>query len=114
MSPLDYERMCADILTADGWHARITKASGDQGVDVVADRNGVRIVLQCKLYSSPVGNSAVQEVFAGKVHEEAQYAAVVTNAGYTVGARQIANKTQVALLHHDDLKAWCHSCLSIA
>jgi restriction system protein len=109
MSPLAYECMCADILIANGWNARTTKASGDQGVDVIADCGGVRVVLQCKLYSNPVGNGAVQEIFAAMTHEMAHYAAVVTNAGYTSGARQLASTTNVALLHHDDLKNWSNS-----
>jgi len=103
VSGSDFEHLCADLLRKSGWNARATKASGDQGVDVIADRDGVRVVLQCKRYTSPVGNKAVQEAFSGKQFEDADYAAVVSNADYTKSARQLANKNGVLLLHYDDL-----------
>jgi len=111
MTPQSYERMCADILVANGWNARTTKSTGDQGVDVIADRDGIKLVVQCKLYSNPIGNGAIQEIFAAKAHERAHHAAVVTNAGYTSGARQLANTTGVELLHHENLAEWAASLL---
>lgn len=112
MSPYDYERYCANLLSDIGWNARATKASGDQGSDVIAEKKGVRIVLQCKLYTQPVGNKAIQEVFAAKSHEQAHYAAVVTNQTFTRSARQIATTTGVNLLHHDQIQSWAQSLFS--
>jgi len=103
MSPVAYERLCAQILRYAGWHANTTSASGDQGIDVLADKNGVRIVIQCKLYSKPVGNSAVQQALAGRAYARAHLAVVVSNASYTPSARALARRTGVHLLHHNDL-----------
>lgn len=103
MDPIDYERHCALLLRQAGWDARVTQASGDQGADVIATRNGKKIVVQCKLYSQPVGNKAVQEVYTAKQHQRADAALVVSNAGYTPQARQLANTTGVYLLHHQEL-----------
>jgi HJR/Mrr/RecB family endonuclease len=77
-------------------------------VDVVAEKGGRRIVIQCKLYSQPVGNSAVQEVAAARAHERADYAAVVSNNTYTPAAKQLAASNGVLLLHHSDLQALDH------
>ena len=104
LTPLDFENYCADQLRAIGWNASTTKKSGDQGSDVVAEKEGHRLVLQCKLYNHPVGNKAVQEVAAARVHEQADYAAVVTNTRYTVAAQQLASTNGVLLLHHSDLR----------
>lgn len=104
MSPIEYEHYCADILKDNGWITRVTQASGDQGVDVIASKNGKTLALQCKMYASAVGNKAVQEVFSAKEHIGADYAAVVTNNTYTKSAIELANTTGVFLLHHDDLK----------
>ncbi len=91
------------MLIKHGWNATVTQASGDQGVDVIASKDGKEIVLQCKLYSKPVGNAAVQEVIAGRAFEGVEFAAVVTNNGYTPAARKLASATNVHLLHHDQL-----------
>lgn len=103
LSPIEYEHLCADILRQQGWEARVTQGSGDQGVDVLADRNGVMLAVQCKKYSSPVGNKAVQEVIAGVGFYGANRGAVVTNNTYTPSARALANSHNILLLHHDDL-----------
>ncbi|ACA18762.1 restriction endonuclease [Methylobacterium sp. 4-46] len=98
-----YERYCAALLERAGWAARATRASGDQGADVIAEQRGVRLVLQCKRYTKPVGNAAVQEVVAARSYWSADWAAVVSNAGFTPAARKLAAATDVLLLHHDDL-----------
>lgn len=103
MSPLDYERYCAAQLEAAGWSCEVTKASGDQGADIVARQGGATLVVQCKKYGQPVGNAAVQEVIAAKAHLKARFAAVVSNAAYTRSAVELAGSTGVLLLHHADL-----------
>jgi restriction system protein len=103
MSPTDYERFCADRFAAAGWNVRLTKGSGDQGADIICDANGRRLVVQCKLYSSSVGNAAVQEVIAARQFEYANSAAVVSNATYTTAARELASTARVHLLHHDEI-----------
>lgn len=103
ISPIDYEHYCADLLRQNGWDARTTQATGDQGVDVIASKKGHVGAIQCKKYSTPVGNKAVQEVYAGMQYIGAHFCAVVTNAGYTRSAKQLAQTLGVLLLHHDEL-----------
>ncbi|WP_272915398.1 restriction endonuclease [Aristophania vespae] len=104
MDPLEYERLCAELLKQNGWKAHVTPVGSDQGTDVIATRNGVMMVVQCKLYSRPVGNRAVQEIIAARAYHHAQLAAVVTNSRYTRHAHQLAASTGVHLLHHRDLQ----------
>ena len=104
MNPFDYEHFCAAILNENGWNARATQGSGDQGVDVIAEKDACRVAIQCKLYSSNVGNKAVQEIIAGSIHVDADYRVVVSNRDYTKSAYEIAEKSKVRLLHHNDLQ----------
>lgn len=69
MSGIDFEHHCSQILVGAGWDTVVTKASGDQGVDIIGTIRGTRAVFQCKRYGQPVGNGAVQEVIAAKLHE---------------------------------------------
>ena len=104
MSGSEFETFCAEELKRIGWDARVTKQSGDQGVDIVAQKNGLKLVLQCKRYNQPVGNAAVQEIATAKTHERAHFGAVVSNNRYTVPAQQLAKTSRIALLHFSDLK----------
>lgn len=103
-NPYDFEKQCANVLKECGWDANTTPKSSDQGVDVIATKNGKTVAIQCKLYSKPVGNKAVQEVNTGKSYYKADYAVVVSNNTYTASARQLAKNCGVLLLFYDDLK----------
>jgi len=99
----EFEDWVAKTFVIAGWDAEVTVASGDQGVDVLARREGKVLAVQCKFYSQPVGNKAVQEVYSGKVHYQADVAAVVSNAGYTESAKALAQSTGVLLLAPRDI-----------
>lgn len=98
-----YETLCHNILQAHGWIVTATPVTGDQGADLIADAGGKRVVIQCKFYSKPVGNKAVQEAFAAMGFHGGDHAAVVSNNAFTRSARQLAQANGVLLLHHDQL-----------
>ena len=103
MSPLNYEIHCANAFSHAGWLTSMTPKTGDQGADVVIKHGDLTGVIQCKLYSQPVGNAAVQEVIAAREYHKASFAIVVSNAAYTTSARQLAAMANVVLLHHDEI-----------
>lgn len=99
----EFERWVADALIKFGWQARVTQGSGDQGVDVVAIKDGMSLGIQCKRYSGSVGNKAVQEAFSGVKHMGLDLAAVLTNAEFTRSAKELATSTGVLLLSPEDI-----------
>lgn len=98
-----YETLCRNLLQAEGWRVDTTPVTGDQGADLIADAGGCRVVIQCKYYSKPVGNKAVQEAHAAVAFHAGDRAAVVSNATFTRSAQQLAQASGVMLLHHDQL-----------
>lgn len=103
LSPKEFEVFCAETLNRQGWTARATGQAGDQGADVLAEKSGRRVVIQCKKYTCSVGNGAVQEAHAAKAHYAAQIAVVVTNSTFTPSAKALAQSTAVLLMHPTDL-----------
>lgn len=99
----EFERWVADSLISFGWTAEVTRASGDQGIDVIAIIKGKSVGIQCKLYNTPIGNKAIQEAHAGKMYHSLDVVAVLTNAGFTSSARDLASATGVHLLSHHDI-----------
>ncbi len=104
MDPIAYERLCADLFKKAGWRAKATQASSDQGVDVEAERKGVKLVAQCKRFSKQVGNKAVQEVVAGLKYYEAEVGVVIAPNGFTKSAIKLAEANDIKLIHHDEIK----------
>lgn len=94
----EFERFCADLLRKVGFsEVTVTPGSGDQGVDVLATKDGIKYAIQCKNYSSALGNTPVQEVTAGKQFYGCHVGVVMTNSTFTPGAIQLATATNVLL-----------------
>ncbi len=94
----EFEFFCADILRGNGFRdVEVTKASGDHGIDVLARKDGVSYAIQCKRYSKPVGNKAVQEAYSGKAIYHADVAIVMSNMEFTAQAIEDAKRLGVEL-----------------
>tara|TARA_A100001388_G_scaffold228127_1_gene179644 strand:+ start:639 stop:1175 length:537 start_codon:yes stop_codon:yes gene_type:complete len=104
MSPRDYEIFCASQFKKFGWKAEATVGSGDQGVDVVAKKKGLILVAQCKKFSKPVPNKAVQEVVAGIKFYKADSGVVIAPNGFTKSAEKLAAANNIQLIHHSEIK----------
>jgi restriction system protein len=99
----EFELWVTEALRKFGWKASATPQSGDQGIDVIAERNGRKLGIQCKLYSGNVGNKAVQEAYAGKIYYALDDAAVLTNSKFTPAAKSLAASTGIHLLSQFDI-----------
>ena len=101
----DFEYYCADLLRNNGFYnVSVTQGSGDQGIDVLAEKGRIKYGIQCKCYSKDIGNKAVQEAFAGKTFYHCHVAAVLTNRYFTRSAKQLAEEGQVLLWDRDELE----------
>ena len=105
MDGFEFEELTCDILVANGFEiAQNTQNSGDFGVDVIAERDGVIYAIQCKRYSGPVGIDAVQQVYAGRDFYECNVAVVLTNSYFSRAAQRLADKIGVVLWDRDMFK----------
>lgn len=82
-------------------NVEVTRGSGDQGVDVLAEKDGVKYAIQCKCYTSDLGNKPVQEVNTGKTIYRCQVGVVMTNRYFTQGAKDAAEATGILLWDRD-------------
>lgn len=104
LSGIGFERYCADLLLQLGYkNISFTKASHDQGIDLIAFKNGYKYGIQCKCYRYPVGNKAVQEVVAGLQMYNCQKAIVMTNSHFTKDAISLAKANRVQLIDRKEL-----------
>ncbi len=95
---IEFEHWCAARIGEQGWSVRVTKATGDQGIDLEATKVNKVIVIQCKRWDQPVGNGAVQEIYAGKAYHLADAACVIATCGFTPSAHELARNIGVVLL----------------
>lgn len=98
MEGRDFEFFCADLLKKRGFiDVEVTKGSGDNGVDILAEKDGVSYAIQCKRYEEPVGVKAVQEAYAGRDYYDKMVGVVMSNQYFTKGATEMARKLKILL-----------------
>jgi len=104
MDGAQFEEYIAKLFTKMGYKAEVTKASNDQGIDVIAKKDGTSIGIQAKRYSGTVGNSAVQEAVGGKALYKVDKVMVITNNEFTSGAKKLAQANDIVLWDRTILK----------
>ena len=100
---IDFEDKCFSRLSKKGWKIDRTPSSGDQGVDMIASIENLRICIQCKDHNKPIGNKAVQEIYAGKQYWNGTHAMLVSTSGYTNSATKLAIANNVYLISEVEL-----------
>jgi len=101
-----FEYFCADILKKNGFeNVEVTQGSGDHGIDILAEKDGITYAIQCKCYSSNIGNAAVQQAHTGKSIYKKDIAVVLTNRYFTAQAREEATALGVKLWDRDKLNS---------
>ena len=87
----EFEYYCAEVLRKKGFiDVEVTKGSGDYGVDILAEKEGVTYAIQCKCYTAPIGVKAIQEAYAGRDYYDRMVGAVLTNQYFTTPAVEAA------------------------
>jgi len=97
MTGREFEAFVSELFTKMGFRTEITKASGDQGIDVIAQNDKTKIGIQAKCYSGTVGNAAVQEVVAGLSFYNCDKGIVITNNYFTESAKELAGANNIVL-----------------
>ncbi|MES2042659.1 MAG: restriction endonuclease [Pseudomonadota bacterium] len=74
-TPYQFEHFVAHLLKCMGYYSRVTQASGDGGVDIIAHRDELGfeppiIKVQCKQIISTIGRPDVQKLFGAIEREE--------------------------------------------
>ena len=94
----EFEYFCAELLKQKGFvDVEVTKGSGDYGIDILAEKEGVTYAVQCKRYAAPVGVKAIQEAYAGRDYYDRMVGAVMTNQYFTAPAVEAAKKLKILL-----------------
>jgi restriction system protein len=113
MTGIEFEQYLQKLLANQGYSVSVTQASGDLGVDLVASRDGDKIAIQAKRYSTNVSRRAISDAVAGMYHYNCNKAMVVTNSYFSPGAKELAESTECILIDRDTLARWINEFQNI-
>ena len=99
-NPTEFEPWCADLLKGFGWDAHRTPPSNDGGVDVIARRRGILMIVECKCYGQQhtVGRPVIQKLVGANDTWHADRMLVMTTTQFTAPAIEYAARAGVELV----------------
>jgi len=98
MSGLEFEKYVVMLLRRQGYsNIRLTEKY-DLGVDIIAEKDGVRWGIQVKRYSGLVKANAVRQVVAALNIYECDKAMVISNSYYSRTAQRLADSNNCVLI----------------
>jgi len=83
LTPSDFETWCAARLREQGYSVENVGAQGDHGIDLIAELDGERTIVQCKRWnaSKTVGEPQIRDL-DGAMHDANAVRAMVVTTGY--------------------------------
>lgn len=106
MSGLEFEKYIANLLKHQGYrYIRLTERY-DYGIDIIAEKDGIRWGIQVKRYSGLVKASAVRQVVAALRKYDCNRAMVVTNSNFSRVAEELAKSNDCILVDRRKLAQW--------
>ena len=100
-----FEKLNAAILTHEGWAVeRKGGAAPDGGVDLVAVKDGLKILVQCKHWRGwKVQEKIVREMLGSMTHFNVTVGAIHTLKGWTHPAKKFADEHRIDLADEQEL-----------
>ncbi len=105
MTGEEFEYFLCTYFKELGYKAKTTPMVNDYGADVIACKDGEKIVIQAKRYKENVGIKGVQEVIGAREYYKADKAMVITSAYFTPNAKNLAQSGKVELWDRTKLKS---------
>jgi Restriction endonuclease len=106
-----FEIELAQLFRRLGHEATVTRASGDEGVDILVTRdNGASTIVQCKAYAKKIGPAVARELLGTMNAGGAHQAILAAPGGLTQGALDFCRRHGIDVLDGQGIVALVESC----
>jgi restriction system protein len=100
MKPWEFEHYISELFTKLGYKTTVTGGSYDKGVDVIAEKDGLKHYIQCKKYiTSTVGVNELREFYGAIADHLAQAKGYfITTNKFTLEAEKFTEDKPIELI----------------
>jgi hypothetical protein len=105
MGPQEFENAIAELFRKLGYQVKQTPYSNDGGKDAIAEKNGEKILIECKRYAAnnSIGRRDLQ-ILVAAMHDEGAGRGIYVNTGiFTATAKKYAEKNEILLYDRNTL-----------
>jgi len=103
LSGHEFEYKLANLYKSLGYKAEVTKGSGDAGIDIILEKDGEKICVQCKAHKKPVGPAIVRELYGSMFSSGFNQGILVCLGGFTSGVYDFVLDKPIKLVDVDDI-----------
>jgi hypothetical protein len=95
-----FEKRVARHFEGEGFKTALTPKTKDRGIDVIGEKDGLRVAIQAKDYSKQnrVGSPTVQKTSGLLSRSDIDHVIIVTTSAFTSEARAVAENRGIELL----------------
>lgn len=104
-----FEHEVADKLKGQGYsHVKVTRATRDYGADILAFKEGLEHVVQCKRYKGTVGFNAIKDISTAMDIYQADKGILVCDTEFSKPVYEAARRIEkpIELISLDELRSW--------
>jgi restriction system protein len=99
LTPEGFEEFVAELFEAMGYSVEHVGGTGDEGADLIARRNGLLAVVQCKYHTRGVVGSPELQKFLGTIHHTRSHKGFfVTTRTFTLAAEKFVAEHPIELI----------------
>lgn len=98
IDPYQFEYEIAMLFKNHGFDVKVTKGSGDQGIDIKLFKNGRRGAVQCKRYTSKVGPSTARDLYGAMMHGKYEFGFIVCPSSFSESTFEFTKKKPITLI----------------
>ncbi|MDD2446029.1 MAG: restriction endonuclease [Clostridia bacterium] len=104
LSGTEFENLLVKLFESIDYVVEHLGSVGDQGGDLILNKDGERILIQAKCYTNNIGNQAVQQAVAAKKYYDCGRVMVIGTADFTREAVDLARANNVELMKKKQLQ----------
>jgi restriction system protein len=105
MSGKRFEEEVAYFYSQLGYKAKLTPHSNDKGIDINLEKDGKKIIVQCKAHKVRIGPAAVRELYGTLIASGADMAILATFEGVSSGASSFIKDKPIKVITIDNIIA---------
>jgi len=105
------EKELAMLYSKLGYKTRTTRATGDRGVDLILERKGQTIIVQCKGYEKPAGVGVARDLYGALIDFGADKAILACPSGFTKGVFDFVHNKPIEVLDSRKMVAMANNSI---
>ncbi len=104
ISGWEFEKIIAELFKKLGYTVSVTKGSGDEGIDLFLEKEGLRAGVQCKRWKTMIGQRVIREFYGSLIHAKLKKGFIITTNRFSKAAKDFVRGKSIILIDREELR----------